>query len=103
MAIAKRGSRRIVVETVPYRWTRPTYTQALAQGSLSFAVELEDSGRTTLVVTVNGSRPDNWVGSEGYVVTPSVVERAIRQALHQGWSPAEEGSPYALALLAAQA
>jgi hypothetical protein len=106
MAIAKKGSRRIVVEAIPYRWTvrpRPTYAQALACGHLSFAVEMEKTGRTTLVVTVGASRPDNWVASQSSVVTPSLVERAIRQALSQGWRPSERGSPHALVLSAAQA
>jgi hypothetical protein len=106
MAIAKKGSRRIVVDGVPFRWSvrpRPTYTQALAQGPLSFAVEMENSGHTTLVVTIDASRPDNWVLAQSSVVTPSLVERAIRQALNQGWRPTEKGSPYAIALSAAQA
>lgn len=106
MAIAKKRSRRIVVEAVPYRWSvrsRPTYTQALAQASLSFAVELESFGRTTLVVTIDAPRPDNWLVSQGSVVTPAIVGHAIRQALRQGWRPEEEGSSYALALSAAPA
>ena len=101
MAIPSKGSRRILVEGASYRWSvraRPTYTQAIAQGPLSFAVELEDSGRTTLVVTVNALRPDSWLGSTSAVITPAVVERAIRQALSQGWHPTQKGSPHALAL-----
>jgi hypothetical protein len=106
MAIAKKGSRRIVVESVPYRWTirpRPTYVQALAQSPMSFAVELESDGRTTLVVTVDTSRPDNWLGAESCAILPSVVERAIRQALQQGWHPDEKGAPYGLELSASRA
>jgi hypothetical protein len=101
MAIPKKGSRVIVVEGESYRWAvrrRPTYSQAIAQSPLSFAVELGTSGQTTLVVTVNASRPDNWVGSPSKVITPAVVESAIRKALQQGWQPSEKGSPYALQL-----
>lgn len=101
MAIPKKGSRAIVVEGESYRWTvrrRPSYIQAISQGPLSFAVELETSGQTTLVVTVNVSRPDNWVGSPSKAITPATVEGAIRKALQQGWQPSENGSPYALQL-----
>jgi hypothetical protein len=106
MAIAKRGSRRINVEGESYRWTvrpRPTYAQGLAESPLSFAVELEKLGRTTLVVTMDRSRPDNWMLADSCVVTPSVVERAIREAIRQGWLPSEKGCPYALSLSAAKA
>lgn len=101
MAFAKTGSRRIVVGAVAYRWvvrSRPSYAQALAESPLSFAVELEESGKTTLVVTTDVFRPDNWLGSRNGIVTPAVVERAIREALRQGWQPAEQGSPLTLSL-----
>jgi hypothetical protein len=99
MAIAKKGSRRIVVDSIVYRWTvrpRPTYTQALAQANLSFAAEIETGGSSTLLVTVNAARPDNWVGTVSCLVTPAVVERAIRQALRKGWNPADCGSAHEL-------
>jgi hypothetical protein len=102
MAITKKGSRRIVVESVPYRWMirpSPTKMQGIAQSPLSFAVELESGGRTTLVVTVDASRPDNWIGAMSGTVSPAVVESAIRRALHQGWNPTVKGSPYALEVL----
>lgn len=101
MAIPKTGSRRIVVDAVAYRWTvrsRPSYVQGLAQSPLSFAVELEHAGKTTLVVTADVFRPDNWVLSRSGIVTPAVVERGIRSALQQGWQPAKQGSPHTLSL-----
>lgn len=101
MAIQKTGSRRIVVDTVAYRWTvrpRPSYAQGLAQNPLSFVVELEHAGKTTLVVTTDVFRPDNWVLSRSGIVTPAVVERGIRKALQQGWQPAAQGSPHTLSI-----
>ena len=101
MAITKKGSRRIVVDTMSYRWTirpRPTYVQALAQAHMSFAVELESGGQTTLLVTVDVARPDNWMGAETQSVSPSIVARAIRQALSQGWYPADRGSAFEIAM-----
>jgi hypothetical protein len=106
MAIAKKGSRRIVVDSMPYRWTvrpRPAYTQALAQVNLSFAAELETDGRCILVVTVDAARPDNWLGIASGVVTPVVVERAIRLALQQGWTPGQCGSAFELTMLLSSA
>jgi hypothetical protein len=101
MAIRRRGARQLVVEAVAYRWSvrpRPTYSQAIGASPLSFAVELASSGGTTLVVTVHSQRADSWVSEKRSVVTPALVERAVRQALRQGWRPAENGAPYALSL-----
>ena len=64
---------------------------------MTFAVELENGGQSTLLVRVDAARPDNWVGDQSGVISPVVVERAIRQALRQGWSPTERGGAYELA------
>ncbi len=106
MSITQKGSRRIVVEGVAYRWVvrpKPTYCQGLTWDALSFAAELDSAGRSTLVVTLDAARPDNWVGEQGFVVTPSLVAQAIKQALEQGWRPESKGSPYELAFSVVQA
>ncbi|MCL2873277.1 MAG: hypothetical protein FWF41_10000 [Betaproteobacteria bacterium] len=101
MSITKKGSRRIMVGGITYRWMvrpKPTYDQGLTWGALSFAVELEVSGQSILIVTIDAPRPDNWVGEQGFVITPSLVAQAIEQALAQGWKPESKGSPHELAL-----
>jgi hypothetical protein len=106
MAIPRKGARQVVVEAVTYRWSvrpRPTYSQAIGTSPLSFAVELASSGGTTLVVTVDSQRPDSWVSEKRSVVTPALVELAVKRALRQGWRPAENGAPYALSLYCGEA
>lgn len=106
MSIPRKGSRRIIVESKAYRWSvrrRPTYDQALAATDLTFAVELEVGGRSTLHVTAGAPRPDNWISAEAVTVSPSVVERAIGLALKQGWRPSEPGSAFELSIRPAQA
>lgn len=101
MTITKKGSRRIVVDTRAYRWlirSRPTYAQALAESTLSFAVDCETGGRSTLLVSTNMARPDNWMGVQAATVTPWVVVHAIRQALRQGWSPMQCAGAFELAI-----
>ena len=104
MSIAGKGSRRITVDSASYRWSvrpRPTYAQALLESCLSFAVDMEGGGQTTLLVKTDTPRPDNWLGSLGNVsraITPSVVERAIRQALVTGWQPGQCGSAFELTI-----
>jgi hypothetical protein len=99
MAIAKRGSRRIVVDGVKYRWTvrrKPSYGQAIAETPLTFAVELETAKGSVLVVDTGSARPDNWVEATSSTVTPKLVEQCIREAVAKGWRPAAKGKPLTL-------
>ncbi len=101
MAIATKGSRRITIDEVQYRWSvrrKPTYSQALCHGKLTFSVMNETQPGTTLIVVLEGARPDNWLNQPGVAVTPSIVERAIRSALSEGWCSSEKGPPYVLQL-----
>lgn len=101
MSIARKGSRRIVVDGVTYRWairSRPTYAQALDWSPMTVAIVDDGLPGTTLVVTFDVPRPDNWLHRRSAPVTPATIERAIRAALSQGWRAAEKGSPFALAL-----
>jgi N-acetylmuramic acid 6-phosphate (MurNAc-6-P) etherase len=101
MAIPKKGSRRIVVDARAYGWliwSRPAYAQALAESTLSFAVDCEEGGRSTLLVSTNMARPDNWLGVQAAGVTPWGVARAVRQALKQGWNPLQCAGAFELAI-----
>jgi hypothetical protein len=89
MTLAKKGSRRIVVDGRAFRWkirARPTYTQALG-APLVVAIERDVAHRAAkLIVHWTAARPDAWLGeSPRAVVTPRDVERAIRRAVRDGW------------------
>lgn len=99
MAMAKKGSRNITVDEVPYRWRirdRPTYSQQLGDTNLLVAVEtITDGDLCTLLVDTSAFRP----GNDNYPrvsVTPAVVEAYIRLALSQGWKPGEKGKSFIL-------
>jgi hypothetical protein len=64
---------------------------------MTFAVDLENGGLTTLLVNLNVVRPDNWMNEDFVPITPVVVERAIRQALTKGWHPTNRGGAFELA------
>ena len=84
MAINKRGSRRIVVDGMTFRWTvrrKPSYSQAMAWTPLTFAVELETGAGSVLVVDSGSPRIENWPGEPGAVVTPKLVASCIRKAI----------------------
>jgi hypothetical protein len=101
MSLPKRGSRRIVVNGVAYRYiirSNPTYCQGNAWSNLTFAVELETGGQTVLLVDTGYYRPDNWLNKEGGVVKPTNVTAAIIKALIDGWKPDVPSSAYLLHL-----
>jgi hypothetical protein len=105
MTISKKGSRSLIVDGVSYRWSvrpRPTYAQALCQGALIFAVVSDASPASTLVVSLDTLRPDNWLHAPGASVTPNVVSMAIREALARGWRPEQPGGPFTLQMPAAK-
>ncbi|UWE13060.1 hypothetical protein [Actinacidiphila bryophytorum] len=101
MALARKGSRQIVVDGTAYRWRlrgRPTYYQGLAWRPCTYAVEHVGTPGTTLVVTTDQPHPSNWIGLDASPVLPSDVAAAVRRALHGGWNPSAPGSAYHLDL-----
>ena len=103
MSLARKGSRRIVVDEAAYRWVvrrKPTYTQE--QGcAMSYGVELEDAGGAVLVVQTDHAHPLNFMKEPSKAVLPSDVERAIRLALARGWEPGAPGPQFELDLAVA--
>lgn len=103
MSLPSKGSRRIVVDDIAYRWRvrhKPTYGQGAFASELQFAVQRESFGRCTLSVILDQPRPDNWLNKPGAVVTPALVAQAVRQALQQGWQASSAGSAFVLRLAA---
>lgn len=105
MAIASRGSRRITVDGVAYRWKvrrRPTYCQGNTGTNLQAAVELADAPGAKLVVELPLAHPSNWMCAPFSAALPSDMARAVRLALAAGWQPGKSGSPFRRALTPAE-
>jgi hypothetical protein len=86
VALGRKGSRRIVVDSTAYRWRlrrRPTYIPALCWTRCGFAVEHADADGTTLMVTTNQPHASNWTGREAQPVLPSDVAQANRRRVRQ--------------------
>jgi hypothetical protein len=100
MAIPKKGSRKIVVNDIPYRWyirRKPSYGQEL-QGEESMTVAIQqdiDTSTTILHVQLYRGRPDAWF-SDTTPITPKNVEQYIRTALEKGWQADVAGKPFVL-------
>jgi len=94
MAIAKKGSRKIEIDGVAYRWIirgKPTYSQAINQSNLTAVVELYENPVSKLIIDFLQPRSDSWVTSSKTEIGPSHIESSIRKALSKGWQPSKKG------------
>lgn len=98
MTLPKKGSRRIVVDNIAYRWAirrKPTYNEALGDRNTQAAVELYDNPRSTLLVYFPWVRNDSWMTLTAQPpITPNLIEQCIREAIAGGWSPDEKGGAF---------
>jgi len=97
MAINRKGSRRVVVDDVVYRWTirrKPSRGQAYEWSPLRVAISPDAGLGTTLVVEANGERPDAYLQISPVTMTPATIAATIRAALASGWRSTEPGPPF---------
>ena len=96
MAIPKKGTRKIIVNDISYRWLirkKPTYSQALGS-KMTVAVELYNNPRSVLSITFPWMRCDNWLNYPVISVTPRDIETCIKNALRNGWHPMKLSSGF---------
>jgi hypothetical protein len=101
MTLASRGSRRITVDGVDFRWKvrrKPTYCQANGWSPLTFVVELVEQRGALLVVSLPVAHPGNRLGLPSRPVLPATVSAAVRRALAAGWQPSQPGAAFNLSL-----
>ncbi|MEU0488127.1 hypothetical protein ABZ249_02785 [Nocardiopsis sp. NPDC006139] len=99
MTMPRKGTRRITVDGIAYRWrhrSRRSVTEARARSRpLTFAVEREDAPGRLLSVTLGewlplshyccpDCSPDEFMPEP---ITPARVAEAVRAALADGWDP----------------
>lgn len=77
MGLAKKGSRRIVVGAIPYRWV-----VSPDDGFLILVVEL---------VEKPGQRLEAFFSYNPKAMTPGSVRQIIEFALTRGWKPQQRG------------
>lgn len=89
MSIPKKGSRKIIVEDIIYRWSirkKATYSQSCFGTNLLAAVELFEKPSCTLSIRFSNTRFDNLVkGNENSkIITPKLIENCIKDAIKNG-------------------
>ncbi|MFD4657748.1 hypothetical protein ACFWP2_19205 [Kitasatospora sp. NPDC058444] len=104
MALARKGSRRIVVDGVAYRWrvSRQHWCCDFEGTTLGYAVE--DAARPGTTLVVDTGRPTRHTPHPvpAHVIMPREVAEGIRRARAGGWTPTADGSPFTLRLSAAR-
>lgn len=101
MALARKGTRRIIVDEVQFRWKvrhKPTYCQANGWSPLIFAAELAEHPGALLVVSLPYAHPGNWLLLPTGPVLPRTVASGIKLALDRGWRPSQPGLAFMLSL-----
>ena len=97
MAIPKKGSRKIVVDGVEYRWRvrwKPSYSQAIGETNLTAAIELYENPQSILSITFPWVRYDAWIGAAEHPITPKLIENCVLNALVQGWKPDQKDKAF---------
>jgi hypothetical protein len=101
MTLATKGSRRITVDGVTFRWSvrrRPTYCQANGWSPLILVVEQAEQPGAVLVALLPCAHPSNWIGLPSVPVLPATVVVGVRQALATGWRPSQPGPAFKMVL-----
>jgi hypothetical protein len=96
MAILKKGSRKIIVDSTSYRWNirrKPTHRQGDYSSCVTAAVELLENPGATLSIEFFWNQYNNYDGTQ-FPVTPKDIELSIREALSKGWQPEKPGSTF---------
>ncbi|MFD8749432.1 hypothetical protein ACFV0O_00375 [Kitasatospora sp. NPDC059577] len=102
MALTKKGSRRIVVDGVEYRWRVSSRHWCCDYDGSTLGYAVEDAARPGTTLVVETGRPavaePNPVPAE--LVLPREVAAGIRAARSNGWTPDADGAPFKLRLSA---
>lgn len=97
MAANKRGSRRIVVDGVGYRWKFPRWRTDQEEdhpGVWAVAERVEPEGSQLLLVFPQRHHMSGPHAQQGRPVLPSDIAAGIRAALDAGWRSDRPGSQF---------
>lgn len=98
MTIPRKGSRKIVVDGVKYRWLirrKATYSQAdYGDGKIHVAIESDDKNGTILLIETDRPHPADCATDEVIPVKPSDVASWIKAAIGKGWNPKKSSATF---------
>jgi hypothetical protein len=95
MGLPKKGTRRIVVDGIPYRWLAKYASVGRVEGyccPLSLFVERADAPGQ-LLISHFWCYQKPWVVAQAQAVTPRLVRQIMDAGWARGWQPARQGLP----------
>lgn len=96
MAIPKKGTRRIVIDNVVYRWLLKFSKSAEFMKSITIAVQPEPSPASKLIIYPIAVDVNYVDYNRGEPFTPKVVEHLVRSAFDAGWQPLDSKETFYL-------
>ena len=97
MTLPRKGSRKIVVDERGYRWVirmKPAAGEATGEANLRAIVELDEAPASVLLIDFSCPRAGGRSNNEFVEVGPRHIAKAIREAIADGWRPAEAGANF---------
>jgi len=89
MAMPRKRTRLITVDTIQYRWALTSHG-ALSVVDRDIVVELAHDPAGKLLAKPTAI--DQWFGDDyDDTITPALIEQGIRKALNAGWAPNNPG------------
>ena len=98
MSIPRKGSRRIVVDGVPYMWRirRKAARSQTGPRVLHVLVALAQRRGRTLSIVTSRSHPGDRAKVRELPVSHADIAAWVRLALDTGWDPCARGAPFML-------
>jgi len=97
MTLPRKASRKIVVDECGYRWVirkKPIHGGRTGEANLRAVVELSENPASVLLIDFLYPRNRNLLSNEFVEIGPKHVANAIREAIDEGWKPAETGADF---------
>jgi len=94
MAIPKKGSRKIEVGGIVYRWSirkKPTYCQGNEWTNLKAVVELFENPVSILSIDFMNYRNDSWLTDTKVNISPIDISDCILKSINLGWVASNSG------------
>jgi hypothetical protein len=99
VALARKRTRRIIVDGVVYRWKvrrKLSHAQEMGLSPLTLVVEQAEVSGALLVISL--PKVDDWTGWPYRIVRPATVASGVKLALARGWLSSRPGPAFTLTL-----
>lgn len=95
MAIAKKGSRKIVVDGNEFIWKVRKYVNHNEHHGVDYCIPVQSVDGQILLITTGYNRSgSDYSANHQFPITPSIIQKCIRYAISKGWQYKEKRPPF---------